>query len=259
MLYFTGDIHGDILRRIYSFRRLGVRREEPNALFVCGDFGLPWSPHSHTKEQRVLDVAEKHLNLYNVTLYFVDGNHENFDMLYAIPIEGDGTRHLRQHIRHMPRGTLHTINGCDVFAFGGAMSTDRGIESLGRDYWVQELPTYSESHRGLETLSAAENVDFVVSHAAPSGALSMMCKAGIWFEAARFTDPAAKALEEYRLIIEVRFPHAHWFYGHYHENVTYPPIKWLTNLTYTCIYERIYAINEQGVFLKRDKPREERF
>ena len=255
MLYFTGDIHSDILRRIYNFRRLGVKRDEADALIVAGDFGLPWSRHDHAKEQRVLDVAEKHLNLYNVTLYFVDGNHENFDMLYEIPIEDDGTRHLRPHIRHMPRGTLHKINGCDVFAFGGALSTDRGMEVLGRGYWQQELPTDPEKQQGLETLKASQNVDFVVSHAAPGGAILMMSDAAIRFEPARLKDPMIDVLEGYRLIFEERFPHAHWYYGHYHENITFSPIKHHSNLTYTCIYEEIEAVREQDVFLERQKPR----
>ena len=250
MIYFTGDVHGDVLPRIYNFRRLGVERDESNALIVTGDFGIPWSPYSHSKEQRILDAAEKHLNLYNVILYYVDGNHENFDMLYAIPVEADGTRHLRPRIRHMPRGTLHKINGCDVFAFGGAKSTDRGMEELGRSYWIQELPNYSESQQGIDTLNAAKNIDFVISHAAPSGALAMMSAAVHSFDPARLGDPTAKVLETFRLIIEGRFPHAHWFFGHYHKNVKYPPIKWITNLTYVCVYEEIYAINEQDVFDK---------
>ena len=255
MLYFTGDIHSDVLRRIYNFRSLGVKRDETNALIVAGDFGLPWSKHDHAKEQRVLDVAEKHLNLYNVTLYFVDGNHENYDMLYAIPIEDDGTRHLRPHIRHMPRGTLHKINGCDLFAYGGAMSTDRGIEVLGRGYWLQELPTDSEVQQGLHMLKTASNVDFVVSHAAPGGALSMMCDADVSILPARLTDPTIGVLEEYRLIFEERFPHVHWYYGHYHSNITFPPVKCISNLTYTCIYEEIEAVREQDVFPEREKPR----
>ena len=94
MLYFTGDLHSEILDRISKVLRSGVNRDEVNAMLVCGDFGCLWSPEDQEYEQSVLDDAEKMLVDCNMTLFFCDGNHENYDLLYSIPIAEDGTRHI---------------------------------------------------------------------------------------------------------------------------------------------------------------------
>ena len=242
MLYITGDVHGEILQRLSWLKRVRLDRAEENFLIVCGDFGLPWFAESRQlkKENRVLDMAQENLERYNTYLYFVDGNHENYDLLYGYPIAEDGTRPLRPRIRHLPRGTLIRIGGLDVFAFGGAKSTDRGEECLGRGYWREELPSDAEAACGLNALETAENVDVVISHAAPSGILDTM-----YVEPERLADPAAKVLEEYRQLVERKFPHAFWFFGHYHRNVCFPPVKWLSNLTYYCLYENI-VVPRQG-------------
>lgn len=42
---------------------------------MCGDFGYIWS--GSAKENEELDI----LNNYNCTILFIDGNHENFELL----------------------------------------------------------------------------------------------------------------------------------------------------------------------------------
>jgi hypothetical protein len=241
MLYITGDIHGSLLKRIRDVKRVGIDSQTANNLIITGDFGLPWytDERHRRKENHILDQAQNALEKCNMTVYFVDGNHENYDLLYSFPLESDGTRLLRPRIKHLPRGGLYRIGSFYVFAFGGALSTDRGPESLGRGYWREELPTSAETAYGFDTLNAAQNVDLVVSHAAPAGILPMMGD----IEIMRLNDPVTKILEAYRLILEDRFPWALWYFGHYHRNLAYPPISGLTQLTYTCLYENIDVIN----------------
>ena len=133
------------------------------------------------------------------------------------------------------------------------MSSDRGVESLGLGYWLQEIPSYSEARRGLETLNSAENVDIIVSHAAPEEILVKLLQRRTIIDPARFYDHTARILEACRLIVENRFPHVHWFHGHYHSNITLRPIEGFTNLTYTCLYEEIEVVSEQDVYRKRGK------
>ena len=181
-------------------------------------------------------MAQQNLERYNISLYFVDGDHENYDLLYAYPIAADGTRPLRPRIRHLPRGTLSRIGGLDVFAFGGAQSKTHGKECPGREFWREELPSHAEVERGFNVLEMATNVDVIISHAAPSSILETM-----YVEPESLADPTAKVLEEYRQLIERKFPHAFWFFGHYHRDDCYPPVECLSNLTYCCLFENIVA------------------
>ena len=80
MIYVTGDTHGTIdYGKVMSFQAKNKNLTRADYLIVCGDFGGLWS-----KGQ-----AEKELRPYTrlpFTVLFVDGNHENFDMLSSYPV-----------------------------------------------------------------------------------------------------------------------------------------------------------------------------
>ena len=74
-IFITGDTHAD-------FKRFGSNFFDDKECYVivCGDFGGVWD-NSNT-EKYWLDWLESK----KFTLLFVDGNHENFDMLNAYPV-----------------------------------------------------------------------------------------------------------------------------------------------------------------------------
>lgn len=47
-----------------------------------------------------LDTVDAKLSATATTLVFVDGNHENFDDLYALDVDDDGFRRVRANIWH---------------------------------------------------------------------------------------------------------------------------------------------------------------
>ena len=72
MVYVTGDLHGDYSR----FKRPEMKKlRAGDILLVCGDFGFIWD--NSKQEQAVL----KKLSEKKYTIAFVDGCHENFDLL----------------------------------------------------------------------------------------------------------------------------------------------------------------------------------
>lgn len=73
MIYITGDTHGDIsCFKNPKLNKLG----EKDILIVCGDFGFIWNPHDKN-ERKNLEYLKKR----KYTICFVDGAHENFDIL----------------------------------------------------------------------------------------------------------------------------------------------------------------------------------
>lgn len=53
-------------------------------MIICGDFGGIWD--GSEAEQQVLDWLENR----PFTTLFVDGNHENFDLLHTCPVQECG-------------------------------------------------------------------------------------------------------------------------------------------------------------------------
>ena len=61
------------------------------------------------------------------TLLFVDGNHENYDLLAEFPVQmwhGGKVQMIRENVIHLMRGQMFNLQGRRFFTFGGARSHD---------------------------------------------------------------------------------------------------------------------------------------
>ena len=90
-------------------------------MVIAGDFGGLWD--GSQKDQYWLDW----LNKKPFTTLFVDGNHENFDLLNTLPEKewnGGRVHVVREHILHLMRGQVFDFGGLTWFTMGGAASHD---------------------------------------------------------------------------------------------------------------------------------------
>lgn len=162
MIYVTGDTHGDIDRfKDSQFKKL--RRGD--TLIVCGDFGFIWN--GSKKEKAVL----KKLAALDYTVAFIDGCHENFDLLEAFPVSewnGGKARLIAPNIVHLMRGQIYTIENKKIFTFGGGHSQDIEFRSESK-WWEREQPTHEEIMDALANLKAhGSSVDYVITHEPPA-------------------------------------------------------------------------------------------
>ena len=125
MIYITGDTHGDIdYEKLLTLKEKNLSYDD--FLIICGDAGICWSPQ----------VFQQFLNLYNdigCTIIFVDGNHENFEMLNNMPLveyKGALMHQIDKHIFHVLRGEIMTLNGKTFLCIGGAVSITKCIGHL---------------------------------------------------------------------------------------------------------------------------------
>lgn len=123
MIYITGDTHGDFTR--FSAKRLrkaGMELTQEDYIIICGDFGLCWAKDK-TFEYHCKNFEEK-----PYTILWVQGNHENYDMIGEYPLEewhGGKVRHIiRDKVILLERGQVFEIDGKTFFTFGGASSHD---------------------------------------------------------------------------------------------------------------------------------------
>ena len=163
MVYLTGDTHGDIDRFRHGRLRWLSRRDTVVGL---GDFGFVWD--GSKEEQKKLDWLRKR----PYTLLFLDGCHENYDLLAQYPTEerfGGTVQALGGNVYHVCRGSVLTLEGKKYLCFGGAESQDKEEREPGVNWWPQEMPSDEEYAFCEKTLE--ENgwqVDYVLTHDAPS-------------------------------------------------------------------------------------------
>lgn len=250
MVYLTGDTHADFHR--FNTEQFPEQREmtKDDICIILGDFGGVWDNSS--EEKYWLDW----MNEKPFTTVFVDGNHENFDLLESFPVvdfHGGKAHQIRDSIFHLIRGYCFDFEGKKFFAFGGASSHDIGDGILdplafrnseqfqkvyrkwslarkmfrvkGISWWEQELPTEEEMKRGIQTLAENHNeVDFVISHCLPQNVASMV----------GFYSPD-KLTNYFDSLLFNGLQFGHWYCGHYHINR-----RIMTD--YDVLYEKIVRI-----------------
>lgn len=105
VIYVTGDLHGDIER----FADKAIKKlKKGDTLIVLGDFGFLWS--GDKAEQKHL----KWLTKRRYRILFIDGCHENFDLLRDYPVEdfmGGRARHIGGNLYYIQRGSILEIEG----------------------------------------------------------------------------------------------------------------------------------------------------
>ena len=175
MIYITGDTHGyDDRFFTYSGKVVPALQALTHAdiLIVAGDFGYLFFRNNDTV--RFLDQLET-LPFY---IAFVDGNHENFPMIYEFPVEkwcGGSVHRIRKNIVHLMRGEIFDIQGHTFFVFGGASSIDRKMRRPGLSWWPEEIPNKEEEENAIHNLAArGAEVEYVITHTAPTYIIQAM-------------------------------------------------------------------------------------
>lgn len=209
MIYVTGDTHGEMQR----FHSPKIRKlKKGDTLIICGDFGFLWDG-GKTEEKNLKKLANK-----KYIILFLDGTHENFDLLGKYPIEewnGGKVQHIGGNLYHLLRGQVYEIEGKKIFAFGGGESGDKEMRVAAKKWWPCELPSIGEMHEGVDNLRKYQfDVDYIVTHEPPPGA--------------DFTSTGLKAanhnqLEAYLGQLMKQTKYKKWFFGseHIDRKITY--------------------------------------
>jgi len=236
-VFITGDTHGsDDLRRFSSKQFVEGRDLNKNdVVIIAGDYGGLWF-HWDTQQAKDQRYWIDWLNDKPWTTLFIDGNHENFNMLKELPVEhwdGNPVGVVADSILHLRRGYVYNINGFRIFTFGGAMSIDKMHRINQISWWPEEIPNKEETERGINNLDKNNwTVDCVVTHAAPKIAIESLQISYRNFNINKYEDPTVKILDYF--YNGLKFDK--WFFGHYHFDFDNEYIKM------HCLYNRIIEI-----------------
>lgn len=231
MIYITGDIHGSMdINKLNSKNFPECKKiTRSDYVIICGDFGLVWEENSRCDKYWL-----KWLDNKPWTTLWIDGNHENFDLLKEYPTEdwkGGKIQKITDNVIHLCRGSVFDIDGTSIFAFGGAESHDKQYRRLGVSIWEEELPSYEEMETGRKNLEAVGwKVDIVVTHSLPLHIQSQLFS---------YMDYGKNILNGYFDEIDERLDFRYWFSGHYHKSQRYDDKHYL-------IYNEIVKLTQSG-------------
>jgi hypothetical protein len=151
----TGDVHGNtgwMLKHVFP----QAKRFRCDLVLQLGDFGI-WPD---ADGQRFLNAVNRAADEADIPLWFVDGNHEAFELLYSLPLDAEGRRPVRPFITHLPRGHRWTWAGRTMLACGGAASIDVDYRIPWISWWPQEVINTAE----VELCVAGGPADVLFSH-----------------------------------------------------------------------------------------------
>lgn len=206
--FLTGDIHGEKDINRLSSKKWKEKKilTQDDYLFILGDFGLPLTNWKDKTDKYYLGWLSK----FDLTIFVIPGNHENYNLLYSLPLSeafGGKVRFIRKNIILLETGEIYDIGGDSFLVLGGAESTDKMYRTPGVSWWPEEVPNYSQIQNVYTNLEKRNfNVDYVLSHTIPRSSYYNLGFSSYDFE--RYPD----TLE----LIREKISYKHWYAGHFH-------------------------------------------
>ncbi|WPH57826.1 hypothetical protein [Mycobacterium phage WXIN] len=162
-----GDTHGNTNWTAWAIEY--AAENGCDAIIQVGDFGLGWD------QGQFFRAVNEALVEHDITLYWVDGNHENHDALSKRVVAHAGSSDPADRVPwsydetpriiHLPRGHRWEWWGVAWMALGGAASVDRLNRTPGLSWWPGETLATED----IEYASRPGDVDVVIAHDAPYG------------------------------------------------------------------------------------------
>lgn len=200
-LGLIGDSHGDC-----EFIRSALDHlwsKGCTQALQLGDFGY-W-PHV-ARGQDFLQWASTYAESRGMTLYWLDGNHENHEMLALEPRSFDGTVRFGNNLIYLPRGTRLSWGQLNAVVIGGAPSIDREYRVEGQSWWSGEELSVAEAEAIIED----GPTDLVFAHDCPA-------QTPLVLQFAPDDFPAGFGHRKMLSEIADQIRPSIWFHGHYHQ------------------------------------------
>lgn len=231
-LFFCGDTHGFIDTTKLTSKSFpeGKHLTKNDYVIICGDFGAIWDDGDEDK------YIQNWYQKKPWTTLFIDGNHENYNLLQTYPItewNGGKVQFINDSIIHLMRGQVYTIGDKTIFTMGGAMSIDRGTATgtekrdINKIWWPQENITDEDMLEAWKNLDKVGNkVDYIVTHEVPQDVHMRM---GYYSN-----DSNCIKLQQIKETVSYNM----WFAGHYHKFERYSNVQ--------VLYNQVVRFNKKG-------------
>lgn len=139
---------------------MSAAANECDTIIQVGDYGYRFDPYFN-------DHIEAACSRYGVTIYFVDGNHDDHGYIWAQDMDEDGFFIISEHVRGIPRGKRWQWWGKTFLGLGGAVSVDKKSRKqwgVNREWWDTETVSTADAYKAVE----GGKVDVMVTHDCPA-------------------------------------------------------------------------------------------
>ena len=213
-IFITGDKHGSFIP-FFGLHERGEMKDT-DILIIAGDAGYVW-------DDDYIYKVETLSQLFPGTVAFIDGNHENHDILDAMDVvtwHGGKAHIVGERVMHLMRGEIYSICGCNIFTFGGARSNDKDRRTEGESWWRQEEPDREEMEYGRRQLMEnIDDIDYVITHESPLFARDHISRSKEVDDDYLFPE----VLEEWYELVSKGERFQRWYFGHMHEDRVITP------------------------------------
>lgn len=208
-IFVTGDCHGNLTKIIDFIHKFDLKLGD--SIIVLGDMGLFWRNDQKDAEYNIKYYED---NCNGVHLYWLDGNHENFDIIKTWDINKKYEYDNSNYIHYCPRGFITNIeltNGAIKKALfvGGADSIDKFLRTEHLSWWKDETITDED----IKDISG--QYDYVFTHCCPYSIFNnnkvYLCTLDNITES-NAIHQSEKMLEELKNNINTK----NWWFAHYH-------------------------------------------
>lgn len=207
---FAGDWHAN---RIYARKAIQfAAKNDAEYILHVGDFGF-WPDYRGNDPfvNNVQKVAEDN----GVQVLFVDGNHENHDMLRAVTVDQgvvDEPVKIQENVYYLPRSLRFFLDGVSFMALGGAHSIDRDARVEGFDWFPDEKLSIVDCYRAC----VGGVVDVMITHDCPAGVDIPSLRKTAYMVSQKDADATDNHRALLRNVVDVVKPKL-LVHGHYHE------------------------------------------
>ena len=215
-IYLTGDLHGNALGEMRKLSKSRFKGSKGDFVIILGDFGFLFNT-IQTKEEKYWLAW---LNKAPWTTLFLDGNHENFELLNNLSTEnmfGSDVGKVSDSIFHLRRGGCYSIFNKTFFVMGGAISIDKHLRKPYVDWWPEEEPSFSEWNTCIKNATQIKEVDYILTHEIPS------C---VYHELDYGELKIKNSVSEGVQVLKDTLKYEWGYSGHHHFDQDYPQHKW---------------------------------
>jgi len=195
-------------------------------LIIGGDVAVRWNEK--------LDHLTERWYKRNVPckVLFVDGNHENHDLLDTLPItewNGGNIHIINEQINHLMRGQVFNIDGKTLLTMGGGYSVDKMYRTEGISWWSREMPSKEEYEIADINLKKHDyKVDYILTHDCPEIFLNEVIT-NSW--KANPNELNMYLNEVYKAVTFKK-----WYFGHHHNDM------FTNDFKCRCLYQDVIQI-----------------
>ena len=214
MIYYMGDIHGDVFHVVDAVARYEIT--DKDVIVILGDVGMNYYGNNHGDKHR-----KKKLNKLGVPVFCIHGNHEMRPETIATYREETWHGGIVYVDKDFPNllfakdGEVYDLDGQKAIAIGGAYSVDKWYRlRMDMNWFPDEQPSAeikASVERKLEELNW--KVDVVLSHTCPERYMPVEA-----FLSGIDQSTVDNSTEEWLDRIEEKLDYKAWYCGHWHIN-----------------------------------------